>query len=121
MISMVLYWEDMETCFAELKAIEQELLDMYQFCMSMQLSAYEIFDSLEDLHVHFSELEDRLASLAVPTSSGEFRPLDDDKVLTRNPLLMARLWRQLDAKLRAPLTPALAARINDLDRWERNC
>lgn len=88
---MVLYWEDMERVFAELKAIEQELLDLYQFCMSMQLAAHEIFETLEDLHVHFSELEDKLASIPIPTKSGEFRPLDDEKVLTRNPLLLARL------------------------------
>jgi hypothetical protein len=105
----------MESVFSQLQAIEQELLAMYEFCMSMRLCAYEVFESLEDLHIRFSELEDKLAAIRVPAFTGEYRPRDDDKVLTRNPLVLAKLWRQLDSKLRAPLTPELAARISDLE------
>lgn len=114
-ISMVLYWEEMESIFSQLKDIEQELLAMYEFCMSLRLNAYEVFEVLEDLHIRFSELEDRLAAIRILTETGEYRPRDDDKVLTRNPLVLAKLWRQLDSKLRAPLTPELAARISDLE------
>lgn len=90
-ISMVLYWEEMEKVFKQLQDIEQELIAMYEFCMSMRLNAYEVFDVLEDLHIRFSELEDKLAAIRIPSLSGEFRPRDDDKVLCKNPLTLAKL------------------------------
>jgi len=88
---MVLYWEEMQKVFYQLKAIEKELLDMYEFCMGMRLPAHSFFLVLEDLHIHFSDVEDNLASISIPALSGEFRPKDDEKVLTRNPLLLAKL------------------------------
>ena len=90
-ISMVLYWEEMESVFSQLKAMEEELLALYEFCMSMRLCAYEVFEVLEDLHIRFSELEDKLAAIRVPAFTGEYRPRDDEKVLTRNPLVLAKL------------------------------
>lgn len=90
-ISMVLYWEEMEKVFKQLQDIEQELLALYEFCMSMHLCAWQVFDSLEDLHIRFSEVEDKLAAIRIPSLSGEYRPRDDEKVLTRNPLLLAKL------------------------------
>lgn len=90
-ISMVLYWEEMEKVFSELKAIEQELLELYEFCMAMRLNAYEVFECLEDIHCRFSDIDDKLCSISIPALSGEYRPRDDEKVLTRNPLLMAKL------------------------------
>lgn len=38
-ISMVVYYEEMESIFAKLTAIEQELLDLYQFCMGLRFNA----------------------------------------------------------------------------------
>lgn len=90
-ISMVLYWEEMEKVFKQLQDIEQELQAFYEFCMSMRCCAWQVFELLEDLHLRFSEVEHELAAIRIPSLSGEFRPRDDDKVLTRNPLLLAKL------------------------------
>lgn len=90
-ISMVLYWEEMEKVFKQLSDIEQELLAFYEFCMGLRMEAHEVFILLEDIHARFSEVEDKLAAIRIPSLSGEYRPRDDEKVLKRNPLLLAKL------------------------------
>lgn len=90
-IAMVVYFEEMEKVFAELMAIEQELLAMYEFCMGLRFDAYQVFEILEDLHIRFSDIEDRLVAIRIPSPDGEFRPSDDDKILRRNPLSLAKL------------------------------
>lgn len=81
----------MEKVFKQLQDIEQELLAMYEFCMGLQLEAHQVFELLEDIHIRFSELEEKLVAIRIPALSGEYRPRDDEKVLTRNPLLLAKL------------------------------
>ena len=90
-IAMVVYYEEMEKVFAQLTAIEQELLALYEFCMGLRFDAYQVFELLEDLHVRFTELETKLVAIRIPSPDGEYRPSDDDKVLHRNPLSLARL------------------------------
>lgn len=90
-ISMVLYWEEMQKVFEQLQELEQELLVFYEFCMGLQMEAHQVFELLEDIHIRFSELEEKLVAIRIPSLSGEYRPRDDEKVLTRNPLLLAKL------------------------------
>lgn len=90
-IAMVVYYEEMESIFRELTAIEQELLVYYEFCMGLRFNAYQVFELIEDLYIRFTELEAKLVAIRIPSPDGEFRPSDDDKVLHRNPLSLARL------------------------------
>lgn len=67
---------------------------------------------LEDIHLHFCRIEDSLALIRIPDPvTGEYRPQDDDKVLIRNPLLLAKLWGRLNSLLRSPQEPSLLARL----------
>lgn len=118
MIFMILYFEEMQKVFTELKSIEQELTDIYHWAMSLRFKADEVFYVLEDIHMKFSDIDDKLSALRIPSLDGEYRVTDDDKVLTRNPLLMAKLWKRLDSKLRSKLTPELAARVVDIQHWD---
>jgi hypothetical protein len=112
MISMILYFEKIQRDHQELQLIEEELTDIYKWAMDLQLKWDEIPLVLEDIHIHFCRIEDQLALIRiVDPATGELRPQDDDKVLLRNPLLMAKLWGRLNSLLRSPLEPSLLARL----------
>lgn len=88
---MILHFEEMQKVFKELQDIEKELTDVYHYAMNLRFKAYTVFYLLEDIHIVFSDIDDRLARIRIPALDGEYRPQDDDKVLTKNPLLMAKL------------------------------
>jgi len=90
MMSMVLYFDEMQKCFAELKDMEKALLSIYDDIMAFSFDPRESFALMELYHLRFSIFEERLSKLSVP-SPQEWRASDEEIRLVRNPLLMVQV------------------------------
>lgn len=87
-----MYSDLIHSTFDLLKRVEKELTDIYYYQMGLRYDPRDVFYIIEDLHINFCRIEDELSQVTLPEALGaDFRPSDDSVVLTKNPLLMARL------------------------------
>jgi len=110
---MILYYDEMQSTFSELKLIEQDLLQVYNEFQDLYFDPRDVFSLLELTHIRFSEIEDRIVNLSVPEMVEDRKALDEIR-LSRNPLLLIQVWKGCNTALRSPLDPTLAARLHNL-------
>lgn len=114
-ISLVLYYETMQSAWSELKDIERELTWVYEWAMEIcsgpRLVDYQVIEVWEDIHKHLYAIDSRLALVTIPSDT-EYREEEDPRIF-KNPLFLARLYRRIWAKLATEVRPPFVT-----DRFE---
>lgn len=102
-IAVVLYHDPMLRSWNQLKEIERDIVTLYEVAMGLATTIHSQGDSiLFDINLMVNEalnkLEEKIDQVSIPTRR-EIRTFDTYR---KNPIVMARLWDRLTAKLHGP-------------------
>jgi hypothetical protein len=117
MISMWMYYDRAQEAHRELASLERDLTKIYEESMVLTFDPRDVFSFIELFHIRFFEIEERLDSLVLPPIT-EDRASSESAHWVRNPLLLVQVWKGMNAALRAPLDPGLAASLVNLHLWD---
>lgn len=112
-----MYYNLAQEAFRELHSLEQVLTKVYEESMALCFDPRDVFSLIELFHIRFFEIEERMDNLVLPPLSEE-RVADDSVHWTRNPLTLVTVWKGMNAALRSPLEPGLAASLINLHLWD---
>lgn len=113
MISMWMYYDRAQEAHRELASLERDLTKIYEESMVLTFDPRNVFSFIELFHIRFFEIEERLDNLVLPPIT-EDRASSESAHWVRNPLLLVQVWKGMNAALRAPLDPGLAASLVNL-------